>query len=185
MMIFRAASADIRHEVRHSTVVPRHRLESVNDVVLQCLLPSLLLKEVYARRPPSVGSQHFVNKVSMQYNTIHHSVIHHNTVHQKTILSTSIDNTSQDNTSQDNNIYTCNIFPVQHAIKYTIATPLYSRNCWTITIISSCLLLLSSFSSVHISNNCIQKNFEPEPERAKELPIDNMWTNCEFVDYLK
>ncbi|ELT93313.1 hypothetical protein CAPTEDRAFT_177724 [Capitella teleta] len=40
-------------------------------------------------------------------------------------------------------------------------------------------------SSIHLSNNAIQKHFMPAGFRCDKLPDDNMWTSDQFVDHLR
>ncbi|ESN97188.1 hypothetical protein HELRODRAFT_134081, partial [Helobdella robusta] len=38
--------------------------------------------------------------------------------------------------------------------------------------------------SIHLSNNSVQKQYQPSVCRSKMLPVDNMWTCEEFKSYL-
>ena len=53
--VHRAPAPHLRHQVRHSPVVPRHRLEPAHALVLQGLLPALLLQGVHAGQPRGVS----------------------------------------------------------------------------------------------------------------------------------
>jgi len=40
-------------------------------------------------------------------------------------------------------------------------------------------------SSIHLSNNSIQKYFTSAPNRSDKLPSENMWTSAEFEEFLR
>lgn len=45
---------------------------------------------------------------------------------------------------------------------------------------------LSDFNeAIHLSNNSIQKHYDVDPERSKEIPDDSMWSSTMFEDYLR
>ena len=46
--VHRATAPHSRYEVRHPTVVPRHRLEPAHHLVLQRLVPAVLLAGIHA-----------------------------------------------------------------------------------------------------------------------------------------